>query len=97
LEITVVGQREPFQHHQNRCEVADHSPALAASKFGDVTIFLLRQHRRAGRKSIAQSGKAKFRARPENQLFAHPRQMYAQEGDIKEGLRHKVSIAHRIH
>ena len=48
LQVAVVGQRQPFDQHQQRLQIADHAGRLAADQLQHVGVDLLRHDRRAG-------------------------------------------------
>ena len=69
LQVAVIGQRLCLQRRQEASEVTDKAAGLAAGKFRNVRILLLRHDGRAGRPRIIKGDVSVFRRAPIDNFF----------------------------
>ena len=74
----------------------DQPAGPAPRQFGNVGIFLLREHRAAGGVGIGQLDEAELVARPQHDLLPEPGKVHGEQGQIKEGLGHEIPVGHGV-
>src|SRR5574337_1593178 len=96
LVVLVVGQRLALHQRQQRHQVADHAPGLAAREFGDAGVALLRHDRAAGAVAVGEVDEAEGLAHPQHQFLGQPRHVH--HADRREGreLEREVAVADRV-
>ena len=96
LQVAVVGERQALERGQQRREVADQPPGLAAGQLGDVGVLLLRHDRGAGRPGVVERRPAELPRGPQADLLAEAGQVHADHRGDEEELGDEVAVADRV-
>ena len=96
LVVLVVRERLALHQRQQRHQVADHAPALAAHQFRHVRVLLLRHDRAAGAEAVRDAHEAEARAHPEDQFLGEARQVHHDERGAGGELDREVAVGDRV-
>ena len=96
LHVLVVGERQALHHREQRREVSEHAPALAADQLRNVRVFLLRHDARAGGKRVVQLDEFEFPRAPEDDLLRKAGKVYHRERYRRGDLRAEIAVRHAV-
>ena len=96
LQVLVVRKGKRLHRDEQRDQVADHAPRLAADELGEVGVFLLRHDRGARREGVGQGDEAELRRRPENDLLAQARQVHARHAAGIQKVKQEIAVGDGI-
>ena len=96
LIVAVVGQWLPLHQHQQRVQIADRAPGLAAHQLGHVWVLLLRHDARTRAVGVRQRHEAPLRRSPHDEFLAPARQVDGGDAGGGAELQGEVAVAHGV-
>src|SRR5207247_4038289 len=96
LSIPIVAERKTFLRREERHEVAHDATRLAANKFRDIRVALLRHQTAARTEGWGRPKERKLPSGPHHYLLAHRGQMDREEGEVEQELDEVVSVSHSV-
>ncbi len=97
LHVLVVRERKPLERHEQRLQVAEDAPGLAAHELGEVGVLLLRHDRGAGRELVVHRDEAELVARPQDELLGEAREVHLADRARVGQVEQEVAVADGVH